>query len=413
MELRCFNYIQITQQPTAALPDRGKTITLDYLHSYEINTGWENLTNTAKVVIPKNVIAQDLQGNDVPLQGTNIAIGNGNNPLFLRGDKISLQAGYWYLDGFGIEQQYVKLLFTGYITKVFAKLQITLECENNAFLLKQVPAPSKVWGNNISLQGMITQCLGATNAAQNAGITVKTQSNTSISFENGTFYTKLETVAQVLERIKRDLHIDSYMKGTELRIGYPVYWPGDVQDINRPFIFHKNKNIISDNLQYMRKDDIVMSATAQSFYKEKQAATTKDGHTKTKSKMLRVFIWSDPKTQTIKSKIITDPSEVPVNEQGQRFSFFFPFASSTNELIKLATSKLEQSYYTGFRGSFTTFGMPYIPFGDNVKIIDPALPDKEGIYKIKAVKYTGGIGLGIRQELFIDYRTDTASANTI
>lgn len=410
--------MQINQVPTAKYPHRNKEITLDYLHFYEVNSSVESLTNTAKVIIPKNVIAKDLNGNNVPLAGTNYNVGNGNTPLFLRGDQINIQAGYWYEDIFGIEQQYVKLLFEGYITKVFSKLDITLECEDNAFLLKQIPAPSKIWGNNISLQDMISECLknvpqGTPIANAAAGINVKTQSQTTISFDNGTFYTKQETVAQVLERIKRDLHIDSYVKGTELRIGYPRYWPEDVQNINAPFIFHKNKNVIADNLQYQRKDDIIMSATAQSFYKEKQTATTKDGHTKTRSKILRVFIWSDFATQSLKSKIITDPSQVPVNEQGQRFSFFFPFASTTEELINLATNKLQQYYYTGFKGSFTTLGMPYIPVGDNVKIIDPSLPDKEGIYKVKAIKDTGGFGLGIRQQIFIDYRTDVASANTI
>lgn len=412
MFLRCYNYVEITQVPTAKYPDRNKIITLDFLHSYEINSSWDSLTNTAKVVIPKNVIAKDLQGNEVPLAGTNYKIGDGERPLFLRGDKITIKAGYWYyLDN--KEQQYVKTLFEGYITKVFARLSIALECEDEAFLLKQIPAPSKVWGNSISLQDLITQCLAATDAAKKAGIVVKTQANTKITFDNGTFYTKKETVAEVLERIRRDLHIDSYMKGKQLRIGYPIYWPEDVQDINRPYIFDKNKNIISDNLQYQRKDDIVMSATAESCYKEDQEVTTKDGQTKTRTKALRIFVWSDQKTQTLKSKVITDSSQIPVTEQGQRFSFYFPFAKSVKELTNLAISKLQQSYYTGFKGSFTTFGMPFIPFGDNVKIVDALLPDKEGVYKVKAVKYTGGFDKGIRQEIFLDYRTDVASANAI
>lgn len=413
MFLRCFNSIEVTQVPTAKYPERNKVITLDFLNKYWVSSSWETLTNTARVVFPKNVVAKDLRGNDVPLIGTNKSIGNGNNPLFLRGDKINIHAGYWYEDTAGREQQYVRLVFDGYITKVFSRLSVVLECEDQAFLLKQIPAPDKVWGKEVSLQDIITACLANTTTAKDAGITVKTHSKTKVTFDVGTFYTRGETVAQVLERIRRDVHIDSYLKDKELRIGYPIYWPQDVQDINKPFIFHKNKNIISDNLEYQRKDDIIMSATAQSFYSTDQSVTTKDGDTKTRKKRLMVFVYSDVKTQTLKSKIVTDPSQIPVNEQGQRFTFLFPFAKTTEELINLATAKLQQSYYTGFRGSFTTFGMPFIPFGDNVKIVDPLIPDKEGVYKVKKVIYSGGVDEGIRQEIFLDYRIDTASANTI
>lgn len=414
--LRCFNYVQIDQQVSVKYPNRNKIISFNFLNKYEIVSTWDTLTDTAKVVFPKNIVAKDLQNNDVPLQGSNINIGGdtlndkgnidlNNAPLFLRGDKISIQAGYWYEDQFGIEQQYVKLLFTGYINKVMSKLQITLECEDNMWLLKQIPAPDKIWGNNISLQDVFKTCLKGSKFEQ-AGGTVKTQSNTSISFETGTFYTKGETVAQVLARIKRDLKIGSYMKDLELRIGYPTYYPEDVQNQLRPYQFIFQKNIISDNLQYMRKDDIVMSATAQSFYSEQQTTQTKDGHTKTRQKKLMVFIWADPLTQTFKSKTITDTSQIPVNQAGERFTFFFPFAKSTGELIKLATNELQKKYYTGFKGDFTTFGIPLIPYGDNIILNNPVIPDQNGTYKVKSVTYTGGHGIGIRQQIFLDYKID-------
>ena len=361
------------------------------------------------IVIPKNVIAEDLLGNPVPLQGTNINIGNGLNPLFMRGDQISIQAGYWYLDSGGSERQYVKLLFQGYITKVFSKLQITLECEDNMWLLKQIPAPDKVWGNGVSMQSIIQQCMAGSSFTANGG-TVMTQANTSVTFDIGTFYTKGETVAQVLSRIKRDFKIGSYMKGNVLRIGYPTYWPQDVQNVTtpyngntNPFQFVFRKNIISDNLQYMRKDDIIMSATAQSFYTEEQLVQTKDGATKTRKKKLMVFIWADPKTQTFKSKTITDTSQIPVNEAGERYTFFFPFAQTITDLTNLATNELQKKYYTGFRGDFTTFGMPYIPYGDNIIIANPDIPDQNGTYKVKKVIYSGGEGLGIKQNIHLDY----------
>lgn len=391
--------------PSGKYPGRGKVISLDYLNRYEATSSWDTLTDTAKVVIPKNVVGKDLQGNDVPLTGTNIDIGFGDNPLFLRGDKISIQAGYWYIDEMQQERQAVRLIFDGYINKVMSKLNITLECEDNMWLLKQIPAPDKVWGGGQSMQSILTECLKGSKFTALGG-TVNTQSKTSVTFDIGTFFTKGETVAQVLARIRRDLKIGSYMKGNELRIGYPTYWPSDVQDELNPFIFNFQKNIISDNLQYMRKDDIVMSATAESFYTQELSEKTKDGKAKTRKKKLMVFIWSDVKTQTLKSKQITDTKQIPVNQAGERFTFFFPAATSISELTELAKNELQKKYYTGFKGDFTTFGMPFIPYGDNIKLEDPVIKDRNGTYKVKAVTYTGGIGIGIRQQIFLDYKID-------
>lgn len=397
---RCFNYVEIEQVPTKAHPARNKTISLNFLHSYEVNTGWENLTGTTKIVLPKNVVAKDLQNNPVPLNGSNITIGGGSFPLFLRGDKIRLQAGYWYNNEQGQQVQQVALLFTGYISKVHSKMPITLDCEDESWVLKQLKAPDKVWGN-VSVQKVIQDCI----AGNKYGLTVSTLSKTEISFNVGTFYTKNETVMQVLARIKRVYKIGAYLKGKEIRIGYPTYYPSDVQNPLRPFQFVFQKNIISDNLEYQRKDDILISCTAESSYVEKVGGSTKDGATKTATKKLMVFIQSDG-ADSFKSKKITDTSQIPQNEAGERMTFFFPFAKTTSELTQLAENELKKKYYTGFKGSFTTFGIPFIPFGDNIKIVDPVLPDRDGIYKVKAVNYSGGVNKGIRQTIYLDYKID-------
>lgn len=403
--LRCFNYVQVDQQPSNKYPNRTKIILFDYLNKYEIVSTWDTMTDTAKVIIPKNMDAKDLQGNPIVLQGSNKDLGFGDNALFMKGDKISIQAGYWYLDELGQQRQYVRLLFEGFITKVHSKLAITLECEDCAYLLKQIPTPDKMWGKSQSLQDIISECIKGTDF-EKAGGTVKTQSNTKVEFNIGSFYTKGETVAQVLSRIKRDFKINSYLKGYEIRIGYPTYWPQDVQNHLKPFKFIFQQNIISDDLVYMRKDDVIMSATAQSFYEVDTTFKTLDGETKTEKKKLMVFVWVDPKTQTFKHKQIIDTKDIPANQAGERYTFFFPFSKTITDLKNQAINELQKKYYTGFRGSFTTFGMPFIPYGDNIKIEDKVLTDKNGTYKVKSVTYTGGIGIGIRQQIFLDYKID-------
>lgn len=395
---RCFNYVEFEQVPSTAYPLRNKTFSLNFLHSYEVQTGWENLTNTAKIVIPKNVVAKDLQNNPVPLNGSNINIGFGNSPLFLRGDKVRLQVGYWYNNEQGTQIQKVTLIFEGYISKVNSKMPITLECEENGWLLKQIMAPDKVWGD-VSVQKVIQDLVKGTD------FTVSTQSTTKITFNTGTFFTKGETVMQVLARLKQTYKIGVYVRGREIRVGYPTYYQSDVQNPLKPYQFIFQRNIISDNIEYQRKDDIVISCTAESTYVEKLTTTTKDGATKTATKKLMVFIRADRAGNFI-SKQITDSSQIPANEGGERMTFFFPFAKTIKELTELAKNELQKKYYTGFKGSFTTFGIPYIPYGDNIILKDPVLKDRDGTYKVKSVTYTGGVNIGVKQTIFLDYKID-------
>jgi hypothetical protein len=47
--------------------------------------------------------------------------------------------------------------------------------------------------------------------------------------------------------------------------------------------------------------------------------------------------------------------------------------------------------------------MPFVKQGDNVYLIDKSLPERSGYYKVKSVRYTGGVN-GLRQEINLDYK---------
>jgi hypothetical protein len=377
---------------------------MDYLHTYEASSSWETFTDTATIEIPKHIIAKDLNGNDVPLVGTNINIGSGDNPLFLKGDKISIQAGYWYVDELGQERQDVNVVFQGFITAVHSKLRIKLECDDFMYILKQVPVPNGVWNTaKNGLAALVKQWIAGT-AAERAGVTVNMISKYSFSYNVGVFQTRNETVAQVLARLKNEGGVTSYFKGSELRIGYPTYRDGDIQNPGKPYIFDKNINIISDELKYARKDDLVLSAVATRSYGIQSDDTDDNGNAILKKVCETVFVYVDKQTQAIKSKVLKKGEKAPPNVEGQRFMWDFMDCSTTQELIKRATDELQKRYYTGFYGSFVTFGMPFIPVGDNIKLKDRSIPDKDGVYKVKSVKYTGGVGIGIKQEIFLHYK---------
>ena len=60
-------------------------------------------------------------------------------------------------------------------------------------------------------------------------------------------------------------------------------------------------------------------------------------------------------------------------------------------------------YYTGFKGKFTVLGLPYVRMGDEVQLVDPVLPERNGFFKVRGVEYTGGKG-GNHQTIELDYK---------
>lgn len=397
---RCFYSVNFEQVTSVKYPNRNLNFSVDFVNLFEVFSSWENLTNNCNIVFPKNIQAKTQTNQQINISGNTITLSGEDNPLFLRGDKVNLSVGYWYNDENGNQQQYVKLLFSGYISKVESRMPIRLECEDAMFILKQTKAPDKVWGNGVSLQDIVKELVKGT------GVEVSTLSTTKVEFTVGTFFTKNETVAQVLARLKRVYKIGVYLKDNVIRIGYPTYYPDDVQDPFKPYKFIFQHNIISHNLAYSRKDDINISCVAQSYYTEFNGASTIDGNTKTSNKKLIVFLQNEIGSGNISSKVINSTTEIPQNEGGERFTFFFPFAKTAKELTELAKNELQKKYYTGFKGSFETFFMPYIPLGDNIIIEDRMMPDRNGTYKVKGVNYKGGAGIGIRQNIFLDYKID-------
>jgi len=392
MHLRCINKVTITQQPSQTWPARKRVINLDFLTSFEASDSWEDLTNKGRLTIPKNLYYRDQFNKLQPLFGTNVNVGGfGSEPLFLRGDAVTIESGYIYKDAAKRDVREMPTMFKGYISRVGSKIPIELDLEDNMWKLKQIPVDTHTFSKTDSLETIIKYLL------KDTPFTFKALTTTTF----GTFPIGNETVAQVLYRLRKEFGFESYFRGDELRCGALVYIPGE--DITEKFYFQQN--IISDELEYMRKDDVVLSAIAHNTITEK-TGTTKDGATKTKHKRIEVLV-------TIKNgerqpdKEIKRGDTVPSNDEGERRTLFFPGAATVKELGDLAYAEMIKYYYTGLRGSFVTFGLPFVRQGDNAQIKDPKLPERDGIYKIKKVNYSGGVNIGLRQKITLDYKLPT------
>lgn len=368
-------HIEIQQRATQDFPNRNLTVTLDFCTEFSCSETWSTLTNMGSLKFPKNIYVRDAQGRRYPLAGSNKNVGGfSTTPLFLRGDKITIRAGYRWLNKIGGIEEEVQERFTGFIAKVGSKMPVELHLEDNMWLLKQIAVENKVWpAAEYTLEKMLTEML------QGSGLTVNTLTNTTLKTDVGNFTTANDTVATVLDRLRKDYHFESYFRGNELRCGSVVY----VEAEAKTHVFRFQHNIIADELEYQRRDDVLLGATAYSVDEKELDSTTKDGQKKTKKERLEVFVGK---------------------KGGEVRTLYFWNVKTVEALKELAELELQKFYYTGFRGKFTTFGLPHVRQGDNVRIEDPILPERNGTYKVKGVETTGGMG-GLRQVITLDYKT--------
>jgi hypothetical protein len=405
--------IQFTQQSTSDFPNRNNIIVYNFCHDWKVKSSWSSLTDGGEITLPKNISFTDENGNKQPLANiiggfSTDSTGKPIAPLFLRGDKVTIQSGYSYFNKAGNEVNTLQTVFTGYISAVTSKKPFVLKVEDNMFILKQYQATGGnknfFSGSNYTVEKMLAEMIS------NAGLpfTVNTTTQTLLGD-----YRAEGTICQVLSDLQKKYGFEAYFKGDELRCGSIVYFPsddGNLTPTGNPsyWKFDFQQNIISDNLEYRRKDDIVLSAVCKNTIEETTGQTTKDGIAKTKKVRLEVLITFQNGSATPTTIIGTKDNPLPPNDGGERHEFTFLGAKTTDDLIALGTEKLKHYYYTGFKGKFTTFGIPFIQFGNYIELVDEVLPERNGRYVVKSVEYSGGVE-GNRQEIELEYLIPTTN----
>jgi len=380
--LRLVSSVTISQK-TPYKPDentsieRNKTFSFNFVNEIEIFSSWEHFTDTAKIIFPKKMYFVDENGVKNNFTGKNIYAGD-TTPLIQRGDRITINLGYHYNSKTTIQKE-----FEGYITAVYNTTPITLECEDLMYELKKMQAPIKTYYSNIwDVESMINDMIKL------SGVKTDIKVRQSIKTKIGDFISGHETVAEVLANLRKKSHLNSYLRGTELRCSSIVYYPEDA----RNHIFSFQENIIEDNLQYSRKEDTNLHIRAYSVEKSEveTGQVTKKGKAKTTNKRLEVLVPDD--------SILT----------GETKTLYFYGIDNVTALKKEAEKKLNRYWFTGFKGKFVTFGLSSVRHGDHVKLIDKASPERNGNYLVKSVRKTFGVN-GYRQEIELDIRLDGLS----
>lgn len=368
--------ITFTQVKTETYPNRKGVFTMPYVTECEITDSWSSLTNTAKLTFAKNILFKTAEGVAYDLNGKNLIAPNGNQPpFFMRGDQVKIEAGYYYYDAAGNEQ-IIELteIFTGFVTKITVKIPVQIECEDNMYKLKQLPAANKVYkADKYDVEDIVKELI------QGTGFTF-VDAPQGIKTNVGDFRTQNETVAQVLLRLKKDYRIHSFFKNDKLYSSGIVYYPDLAPTPYPAFVFEKN--IISDDLIYTRTDDVRIGAKAYSVNKTELTTTNANGKKKTSHKRLEVSVGV---------------------KDGEMRTLYFWNISNAADLTKLAEDRLRRFTYEGYRGKFTTFGEPVVTSCNQIIVASTVLPERNGLYYVKSVTHTIGIG-GYRQQIELDIK---------
>jgi len=304
-------------------------IIFDFVNEIEIDSSSENLTDTAKVIIPRKI----------SFKGKAIAIGA--DALLKRGMSIKIELGY---------DDNLKVAFRGYISKVHIKVPLEIECEDEMWILKQNTLANKSY-TSVSLATLLKYIMPKSVSYTTEGFTFENLGKIRISNN--------ATTAMVLDMLRKTYQINSFFRDGKLFIGVAFQ-----VTLQKDKIFGFEKNIISEsNLIWEDSEDV-------------------------KIKVKGISIQSD------NTKIeYYYPSK---DTDGQQMQFSRPNLN-LEDLEKHVKRFYDSFHYSGYKGTFETFGEPFVNHGDAIGFTGEKLPERnEGKYLVRSVKRTFGQG-GYRQ----------------
>jgi len=210
---------------------KGKQITFNFCHSIEIDSSYENLTDTCKIVIPRKLTFEGLY------------LFSGDNPIYKRGDNITVKIGY---------VPNLETVFTGYISKVGSNVPTILECEDEMFKLKQYTVNYPSLGNGTTkstLKNLLDSILN--------GLDYEVIDDIDL----GTFRASKATPAQILDKLKSEYGLFSYFKNGKLHVGF-----ANDASVTKEAEFKMEEVIInSDTLEWQLADEIRIKCVAISM----------------------------------------------------------------------------------------------------------------------------------------------------
>lgn len=317
---------------------------IDFCHQIEINSSWEDMVSTCKITLPK-VVFKNRKGTYIQ------PVTNGEEVFFRRGDQVKVSFGY---DG------KLTTRFEGIIAKVNPRVPIELHCEDDSFRLKESICKKKSWDVGVSLSDILSFVLPVDPR------TGKQYKFSADPMTFGKFSINRSSVLELLEYFKKSFGLTVYFRDNTIFVGlaYQLKTIADIATKVLP-VFHFQKNIIEDSLEYWREEDVKYRVTATNIKRDNSRKTFDFGNVDGE---LRSVTYYDVPDADVK---------------------------------RLATDLLNRFKFTGFRGTFTGFMDPKIQHGDPIRLQDDIIPDRNGTYLVKRVISKCGVDGG-RQVITLD-----------
>lgn len=304
----------------------------DFVTTANFNSSWKLFTDTGNLTLPNKFKKDDKV----------LFVGEDN--LFKKGDKVKVEAGYFPTK---------ETIFEGYVKGVKPALPVEILVEDAAWLLKQNNITLSF--EKVNLEELLTESLNkAKEKATGYILEGLNQINLKVVEANlGAFRITNVNITNVLEELKKTYKLTSFFRGYDLYVGLAYY--GDGKRAAFEFESKGVNAIITENLEYLKEEDTVIKVKAVSILENNQ-------------------------------KI-----EVEVGDPSGEQRTITKYNLTEDELKEAATREIDRLRYEGFRGSFSTFLSPVMYHGDEVELIDPKTPERNGVYLIEAVDYEIGV----------------------
>jgi hypothetical protein len=195
-------------------------------------------------------------------------------------------------------------------------------CEDEMWLFKQSPIKKETY-RNVKLKELIEKLVAQTNLSIDI--------DCPIDVTLGNYRITRNTIAQELEELKKVYGFYAYFRNikgvSKLYAGWG--YPTTDRETHR---FEHGKNIISESLEYIDAKDVKLRVKATSVQKDNTRIT------------------------------------VEVGDKDGELREVYAYAMNQDDLKAFAVAEMERFKYTGFKGSFLTFGSPSVKATDIVRI---------------------------------------------
>jgi hypothetical protein len=200
------------------------SLKLPFVTDISIESSWQLLTDTARIILPKNLTIDSKPAID------------GNRAVFKIGDKVKIELGYDYQ---------FDTVFEGYVADVKTKIPLEILCEDQMWLFKQ--HSYKKTFKAVTVKQLIDFLME------------KLPTKFPIVYSDGSmnlgkFRINLATGTQVLDELRKTYGIQSYFREGTLYVGFA--YSHETASYIKIIPFQFSDTIIEDDLIYKNADNI-------------------------------------------------------------------------------------------------------------------------------------------------------------